>query len=1380
MASALIEFLGADVLASLDGGGEARFEKQEAVGKLQAWAKRYDKASQLDNEAELAKIGGEMFAWLDESGWASAWALGPGDRNLEIQVEGRSDDDEAALLDAPWELLARETGPLAFDEIQLFVVARRIGARTAPLAAKHGDLQLMFMAAAPEGTNELDYEAEEAAILEATRLLPMRVVVEETGALEFLGARLNSDEAPFEALHISCHGDIGDKGPILWLETAEGGADRAGPGAIVAALGAEPPPLVMLSACRTAERGAGPGAAFVGHKEGVKDSGKPAAATVPELAAPFVRQLAKTIANVVGWDGSVYDSDATAFATHFYKELAGRSPVPRAAAVARGALRREAKNPSQGRHWHLARVYLGPGGGGPLCGAGKKRPSVADSGRLFLDKARQRVPVASRAEFVGRRREIQRVLKSFRESQRGVLIHGMGALGKSSLAARVQSRMPQHRPVVIFERYDALAIFDEVLEALAPDVRRAEKVRWREIVKGDASALADALESWLAGPLDAAPILLIVDDLERLLEAPKRSDAPTGVLPVYREALAAVLGAFDRAPTRSRLLLTSRYNFRLPDGAGHDLADALARAPMKPMAERERLKQWRAAERAAGRETAELDAAGNALLARALAAASGNPGLQAVLTRPILSREFAAAAEALGRIEFYLANGEPPEEIAELIATGKAKDSANALTAFFGRLSFAAYRDALTPDQARQLAAATHFSPQVPIPLPALAAAGQAMGVEAPEAAISRLVGLGLIDDWGALNAVPHAAANPLARPLAPPIDAADFPRVAGAALPGLVAAWRGSDGLFPADPRGVEAARFALAAGAEPAILEDAALSGAAWLARVEGRTRDALDLLAPSFATFPQGYAIGPAFLRLGVECAASLGEAELLDAMLAAPVRPTASKDPKAEREHASLDLRRAERFIAIGQIGEAESISRNAKVKFVAVGDDRMAAIAAGKIADILQARGDLAEALRIRREEQLPVYERLGDVRSRAVTLGRIADILEARGDLDEALRIRREEDLPVYERLGDVRERALTMGQIADILEARGDLDEALRIRREEELPVYERLGDVRSRANTMSKIADVLEDRGDLDEALRIRREEQLPVFDRLGDVRSRAVTMGQIADIWQARGELDEALRICREEELPVYERLGDVRSRAVTLGQIADILYRRGDLDEALRIRCEEQLPVFERLGDVRSRAVTLGRIADIWQARGDLDEALRIRREDQLPVFERLGDVRSRAVTMGQIADILQARGDLDEALRIRREEELPVYERLGDVRGRSATLQWIASALLQSHGIEQGRIQEIYEALAESFTIAVKLQAPDGIASVGFQLAQVMAIGGLRDEALEVLDEAERAFEKLGKVDGVAHVRELREGIAKMQARPSGPEGGDGA
>ncbi|HEX7836388.1 MAG TPA: NB-ARC domain-containing protein, partial [Kofleriaceae bacterium] len=72
------------------------------------------------------------------------------------------------------------------------------------------------------------------------------------------------------------------------------------------------------------------------------------------------------------------------------------------------------------------------------------------------------------------------------------------------------------------------------------------------------------------------------------------------------------------------------------------------------------------------------------------------------------------------------------------------------------------------------------------------------------------------------------------------------------------------------------------------------------------------------------------------------------------------------------------------------------------------DDRDWALAQGKIADVLAARGELNEALRIRREEELPVYERLGDVRARAITLGQIADVLAARGELDVALAMWRE------------------------------------------------------------------------------------------------------------------------------------------------------------------------------------------------------------------------------------------------------------------------------------------------------------------------------------------------------------------------------------
>jgi tetratricopeptide (TPR) repeat protein len=289
----------------------------------------------------------------------------------------------------------------------------------------------------------------------------------------------------------------------------------------------------------------------------------------------------------------------------------------------------------------------------------------------------------------------------------------------------------------------------------------------------------------------------------------------------------------------------------------------------------------------------------------------------------------------------------------------------------------------------------------------------------------------------------------------------------------------------------------------------------------------------------------------------------------------------------------------------------------------------------ELAKLLESLGEYDEALRIRREEELPVYERLGDARSRAVTLGRIAGILVKRGELDEALRLLREEVLPTFERLGDARSRAVTLGQIADILTNRGELDEALRLLREEELPVYERLGDARSRANTLSNIAVILQLRGEYDEVLRLLREEVLPTFERLGDARSRAVALGRIADILTNRGELDEALRIRREEELPVYERLGDARSRAVTLGQIADILTNRGEYDEALRLLREEVLPTFERLGDVREHAVAAVKLSHLLWRNGARAEAASM-------LFRAHAD----AVRLG-LPEAAQIRRDMDE-------------------------------------------------------------------------------------------------------------------------------------
>lgn len=410
----------------------------------------------------------------------------------------------------------------------------------------------------------------------------------------------------------------------------------------------------------------------------------------------------------------------------------------------------------------------------------------------FLDKVRGEVPVARHAEFVGRRRQAQAVLRAFRDGAAGVLIHGMASLGKSSLAARIASRMNTRKPVVVFKQYDALTVFDRLVEAVPAPERAAVRAAWRDAVLAEPATLSEALETLLEGPLDAQPILLIVDNLEQILEPPQpSSQAPTPVQVRYRAVLGALLSAFGKARTESRLLLTSRYRFTLPDGRGGDLADHLAPIPLQPMAERDRLKQLRAAATLA--ESAEPD---RILAQRALTAAGGNPGLQATLLRPILRGETAAAAQALEAIEYYQRTGAPPAAIRQLMAEGAAQDAANAIVAFFKRMAFDTYRAALTESQAGMLRAAGLFDAGLPIPRPVLEQTGAAAGIADPRGALERLLGLGLADDWGALDGIPHAAANPLARPLAGELDE-QTDRLAAAALPGLGAAWRRPDGAF-------------------------------------------------------------------------------------------------------------------------------------------------------------------------------------------------------------------------------------------------------------------------------------------------------------------------------------------------------------------------------------------------------------------------------------------------------------------------------------------------------------------------------------------------------------------------------------------------------
>ncbi|HCB14194.1 MAG TPA: hypothetical protein DEP36_11600, partial [Gammaproteobacteria bacterium] len=384
-------------------------------------------------------------------------------------------------------------------------------------------------------------------------------------------------------------------------------------------------------------------------------------------------------------------------------------------------------------------------------------------------------------------------------------IHGMGRQGKSSLAARVANRLHHHEPVVVFGHYGAPAILEAFRRAIGGQEVRDIIDAYRDRVRQHPDELADGLRALLEGPcrelvkddsgrVTHRPVLLILDDLERILCDP----GPGGlhrVQPEWVPVLRAVMEAFAEADSDSRLLITSRFRFTLPQQDDRDLADALFALHLPPMETAESRQQAARKARPAGQAKAVPD---ETRTQRCIALAQGNPGLQDRLFSLSL-QDPAACDQALTAMEHYLAGHNPDQETVRTFLENLAIDHSLAV---------------LKPGECELLRAATLF--ELPVPRAVLAALAKTLALDAGEPCGIRLFGLGLWDVYPGLvqYAEPATAVNALVRPLAGTLTGSEIQALAGVALPKLFADWGGADGSRRPYPADYELARLAVLVG--------------------------------------------------------------------------------------------------------------------------------------------------------------------------------------------------------------------------------------------------------------------------------------------------------------------------------------------------------------------------------------------------------------------------------------------------------------------------------------------------------------------------------------------------------------------------------------
>ncbi|EFL50933.1 conserved hypothetical protein [Solidesulfovibrio fructosivorans JJ]] len=988
---------------------------ETAVAALSGFAASYsDLVPKENNRDGLLALGRRLFEWLDGDDRRLRTSLEQYQPPCVLEVicsSHKPNAAESAVLDAPWEILADDSGFLAESFSLGFSPVRRVQRAQKPNLADNLRLGLVFMAASPRGADMLDYEAEEAAILQAVGEQRIDLVVEESGELDQLGHKLAALQ-PMTVLHLSCHGS-NEPYPLLALEDEKGDCKPAKASDLALTLRATTPRLLFLSACLTS---ALPGQSETG----------PAQSLAAELAR--AGQPA-----VLGWNGSVGDSAATLFATELYKSLSDGHPLEDALFVARFRL---LENTELKRNdWHLARLWVGERGGGVLVGGTKERSLLpATHGHKELLGKKQDVPVAAHEMFVGRRRELKEGLRVLAgQDNAGLLLLGMGRLGKSSLAARLANRRPDLALAVVHGEFGgALAILQALEEALgdSPDARRIIASA-KATVAREPESLGEVLQQLLCGDnapcCKDKPVLLVLDDLEQILDAPADDLSPHRVKTAYSGILQALLTACNPNLTKSRLLFTSRFAFGL--GGLETKLHSIQLAAFKTKEQHKLLLHQRNAATMAEAE----EAARGILAKRALAASRGNPGLQDLLVGKFVLKAdvpVAKAESALDQMEAYLDGGKLPEQ--------------EEMRLFLENLAVQTLLD-LAGDCGRALLRAAMLF-KTPVPEAIIAILAKAVGGN-----VGHLRGLGLLEPYEDLAnpAVTALAGNALATARIDPLQEAEARLLVKLVLEPLFQAWGSEDRNNTPVPTDIELFRLGLLAGNAPIV---AACSRGAMAGLIHKVGNLATAQMGQAALALCQEKAIETPviLLRRTAQACFAAGQVDNAKALLSQLEKQL--EHTLIHGERVSISDMMAPYFeygnilLQQGNLTEAEVKYRHMYTLANDASMDREKAIALIQITSILIARRQYDEALNNIQHQALPIFEKHRDTRSIAACYGQIADIYEANNQLKDAMDIRQQQQLPIYTKFDDSREISLCLGKIANIKVAFCQLDEAMKL----------------------------------------------------------------------------------------------------------------------------------------------------------------------------------------------------------------------------------------------------------------------------------------------------------------------------------------------
>ncbi|WGV24480.1 tetratricopeptide repeat protein [Halotia branconii] len=942
----------------------------------------------------LSGIGQQLFFWLDGDGrWLSRAMNNCRGAGLVVAI------DTTELAHLPWEVLHDGDNFLVNRVNPVVLPVRWVERDTESFTVEPRQLRVLFMATDPEDVEpKLDFEQEEAQILADTRDLGLNLRVEESGCVTELGKVWSRYIDSFDVFHLTGHASITREPPYtpyFITETETGERQETTAAELAEVLQFRFPKLVFLSGCRTGE---------------AADNG-----AVPSMAEALIAQGARA---VLGWGRSVEDGIATVAAAHLYGKLAGGYQLAEALASTYQYL-----SQLQVRDWHLLRLYVqGEYPGAFVEPLGDVPPPLVETAyEQFLDPQTQQVRVATAAEFVGRRRYLQRCLKFIR-NHLGLLIHGLGGVGKSTLTARLLERMAGYDRLVIYQELDQ----DKLRKLLA---EQCTSEQGQEILNGNLSLMQQLTKFFQSGLNSKEQrFILVLDDFEANLEL--RNDGVWVLKPQVVDVLLALLKAIQNSRLPHKMIITCRYDFSLPE-----LNHRLHRENLAALKKADLTKKYRRLNAFNGVLTIDAQ-----LQERAKKAADGNPRLLEWLD--LILQDTTLQVQGV-------------EAILQKMQTEEERFRENILAKELLELQ--------SPGLRKMLGKLLVYE----LPIPQGAISPICGDISGWEGYLQRAASLGLLEEVTVNGAEMLYRVPQILAPLLEFVGEQLYPQAAQI----LHRLWC-EEAETSTEGQRLEIHRLALLGKDERIAGEINQALAPAW--NKKNRYREVVNICR-STLDIVEDYHI---FHNLA-SAEDELGDIEdcLQHYQKALDLCPSEEENEKASIIH-NLAIVHAKQ----GRVEQAIALYNQSLDIEKRIGNIQGEATTLHGLAVIYAQQGEVEQAIAFY-NQSLDITKRIGNIQGEATTLHGLAVIYAQQGEVEQAIALYNQ-SLDITKRIGDVQTEAATLHQLAGIYAQQGDVEQAIALFNQS-LDITQRIGNVQGKAMTLWCLGGLAEHQGEYTKAI-------------------------------------------------------------------------------------------------------------------------------------------------------------------------------------------------------------------------------------------------------------------------------------------------------